>query len=184
LGFSYGQTNKISTVVTTIVSLVHAAFIISKSGIHEVIAALVEDCMSLTVANLPVVATASFRHLASDSPNNDDGDGQRWSTWKFKTRTLPPHSTATGTTFFSTPFGATAGGDADAGTTVELTRTALEQSKQSKSMGIGEYSLDSMGPDDMFANSNKSVDDGRREDKGGVVRIDVLPYEREPSPKP
>ena len=134
--------------------------------------------MSLTVANLPVVATASFRHLGN-SPNNDDGDGQRWSTWKFKTRTLPHSSTAVGTTFFSNGFGATGGGDADMGTATELTRTTLEQSKQSKSIGIGAY------PDEMFASSNKSVDDDeRREDKGGVVRIDVWPYGREPSPKP
>lgn len=45
-------------VVTTIVSLVHAAFILSNGGIKVVISALVEDCLSLIVANMPVVVTA------------------------------------------------------------------------------------------------------------------------------
>ncbi|KAJ6485589.1 hypothetical protein C8R45DRAFT_276752 [Mycena sanguinolenta] len=44
-------------VVTTIVSLVHAAFILRNGGIKVVISALVEDCMSLIVANIPVVVT-------------------------------------------------------------------------------------------------------------------------------
>ncbi|KAK7031664.1 hypothetical protein R3P38DRAFT_2925035 [Favolaschia claudopus] len=44
-------------VVTTIVSLVHAAFILQKGGIKVVISALVEDCFSLIVANIPVVVT-------------------------------------------------------------------------------------------------------------------------------
>ncbi|KAF8262793.1 hypothetical protein EI94DRAFT_1600472, partial [Lactarius quietus] len=48
-----------TSIVTTIVSLVHAAYIISRGGIPVIISALVEDCMSLTVANLPNVATAS-----------------------------------------------------------------------------------------------------------------------------
>ncbi|KAH9955898.1 hypothetical protein BC827DRAFT_1085255, partial [Russula dissimulans] len=49
-----------TSIVTTIVSLVHAAYIITRGGIPVIISALVEDCMSLTVANLPVVATASI----------------------------------------------------------------------------------------------------------------------------
>ncbi|KAJ7186981.1 hypothetical protein C8R46DRAFT_282393 [Mycena filopes] len=44
-------------VVTTIVSLVHAAFILRNGGIKVVISALVEDCLSLIVANLPVLVT-------------------------------------------------------------------------------------------------------------------------------
>jgi len=35
------------------VSLVHAAYIITRGGIPVIISALVEDCMSLTVANFP-----------------------------------------------------------------------------------------------------------------------------------
>jgi hypothetical protein len=181
------------SVVTTIVSLVHAAYIISRGGIPVIISALVEDCMSLTVANLPVVATASFRHLKSSDPapnrsGDGDGDGQRWSTWKFKTRTLP-----VSTAFFTSAVshsGAAGPGDADAGgTSTELASTAMDQSKGSVSVGMGAYSLGSVAPDDLFANGTKSVDGTpvRREDKGGVVRIDVLPYDHEhppPPPKP
>ncbi len=176
-------------------SLVHAAYIITRGGAPVVISALVEDCISLTVASLPVVATAWIRRLSGDS-SNGDGDGQRWSSFKFKTRTMPP-STGVGTTIFTTGFGTVSRGaagaavDADAGTATELTGTSLEQSKGTVSMGLGAYSLGSVGPDELFANGTKSVDataekkkdDGRREDKSGVVRIDVLPYPREQPPR-
>ena len=175
--------------MTTIVSLVHAAYIISRGGIPVIISALVEDCMSLTVANLPVVATASFRRLKSNS-SNGDGDGQRWSTWKFKSRTIPPSTGGGGgTTYFTSGFGAVSHSatgarvGADAGTTTELTGTALEQSKGSVSIGMGAYSLGSVDPEELFANGTKSVDGGPREDKG-VVRIDVLPFSRDQPPKP
>jgi hypothetical protein len=175
-------------VVTTIVSLVHAAYIISRGGIPVVISALVEDCMSLTVANLPVVATASFRRL--DSESNNDGDGQRWSTWKFKTRTLPMTTNeGNSATYFTTGLGAgsrsrSVAVDPDMGTATELTSSALEQSKGSVSVGMGAYSLGSVDAEDVFANGTKAVDP-RREEKPGVVRIDVLPYSRDqPPPKP
>ncbi|KAH9169614.1 hypothetical protein EDB89DRAFT_1854339 [Lactarius sanguifluus] len=181
-----------TSIATTIVSLVHAAYIISRGGIPVVISALVEDCISLTVANLPVVATASIRRLSGDS-SNADGEGQRWSSFKFKTRTMPPSSGA-GTAFFTTGFGAIsrstgASVGANAGTETELTGTSLEQSKGAVS-GIGAYSLGTVGPDELFANGTKSVDgatekgERRREDKGGVVRIDTLPYPREQPPRP
>ncbi|TFK73728.1 hypothetical protein BDN72DRAFT_893690 [Pluteus cervinus] len=48
-------------IVTTIVSLVHAAYILTLGGSKVVIAALVEDCISLIVCNIPVVITASIR---------------------------------------------------------------------------------------------------------------------------
>ncbi|KAF8268994.1 hypothetical protein EI94DRAFT_1726212 [Lactarius quietus] len=143
--------------------------------------ALVEDCMSLTVANLPVVATASFRHLKSSS--DDDGDGQRWSAWKFKTRTMP---VSTATHFTSGVSRSAAAGDA--GTATELTSSAImDQSKGSVSVGMGAYSLGSVGADELFADGTKSVDAStpvRREEKAGIVRIDVLPYEREQPPLP
>lgn len=165
-----------TSIITTIVSLFHAAYIISTGGIPVVISALVEDCMSLTVANLPVVATALFRRLSGDP---SDGDGQRWSSFKFKTRTAPP-STVGGTTFL-TGFGAVsrgaAGAGADAGTATELTGASSERSKGTVPMGMGAFSLGSVGPDELFANGTKSVDGGA--EKGGVVRIDVLPYPRE-----
>jgi hypothetical protein len=179
-------------VVTTIVSLVHAAYIISRGGIPVIISALVEDCMSLTVANLPVVATASFRRTRSD-PADGDGDGQRWSTWKFKTRTMPMTTNdGNSTTYFTTGLGAVSRSrsvavDPDAGTATELASSALEQSKGSVSVGMGAYSLGSVDAEDVFANGTKSVDAARREDRPGVVRIDVLPYSPsrdQPPPKP
>ncbi|KAF8888061.1 hypothetical protein BD779DRAFT_1470436 [Infundibulicybe gibba] len=48
-------------IVTTIVSLVHAVYILKLGGTKVVIAALVEDCVSLIVCNIPVVVTASIR---------------------------------------------------------------------------------------------------------------------------
>ena len=89
-------------VVAIIVSLVHAAYIISRRGIPVIISALVEDGMSLTVTNLPVVATASFLRLLGDLLN---GEGQRWSTWKFKARTMPLSTSGGGTTYFMSCFG-------------------------------------------------------------------------------
>jgi len=48
-------------IVTTIVSLVHAVYILKLGGTKVVIAALVEDCVSLIVCNIPVVVTATIR---------------------------------------------------------------------------------------------------------------------------
>jgi hypothetical protein len=159
-----------TSIATTIVSLVHAALIISRGGIPGVISALVEDCMSLTVANLPVVATASILRLSRDSNGNGDADGQRWSSFKFKTRTMPISTGDVTPTFFSR-----AGGDA--GTATELTGTS----------GTGAYSL---GSDMMFGNGTKVVVDGdveksdvRHEDKSGVVRIDMLPFPSDQPPR-
>ena len=169
--------------MTTIVSLVHAAYIISRGGIPVIISALVEDCMSLTVANVPVVATASFRRLGSS--NDGDGDGQRWSTWKFKTRTLPM-TTDNSTTYFTTGLGAVSrsGATVDHDATELTSSSAGEQSKGTVSVGMG-YSLGSVDPEDVFANGAKAVDVPAREDKPGVVRIDVLPFSRDqPPPKP
>jgi len=45
-------------VMTTIVSLVHAIFIILNGHIKILIFAIVEDCLSLIVANIPVVVTS------------------------------------------------------------------------------------------------------------------------------
>ncbi|KAJ8096297.1 hypothetical protein PM082_011452 [Marasmius tenuissimus] len=49
--------------VTTTVSLVHAAYILTTGGIPVIISALVEDCASLTVANVPVVIAALLRTI-------------------------------------------------------------------------------------------------------------------------
>ncbi|KAF7342309.1 hypothetical protein MVEN_01819300 [Mycena venus] len=53
-------------VVTTVVSLVHAAYILRNGGVKVIISTVVEDCMSLIVANIPVVVT-SMVHIVGDT---------------------------------------------------------------------------------------------------------------------
>ncbi|KAF9465587.1 hypothetical protein BDZ94DRAFT_1253482 [Collybia nuda] len=48
-------------IVTTVVSLVHAVLILKRGGKKVIIAALVEDCLSLIVCNIPVVFTSALR---------------------------------------------------------------------------------------------------------------------------
>ena len=54
------------------------------------ISALVEDCMSLTVANVPVVATALIGVFGSrrstTPPTTVDNEGQQFSSFRFKSR--------------------------------------------------------------------------------------------------
>ncbi|KAF8073425.1 hypothetical protein FPV67DRAFT_1411081, partial [Lyophyllum atratum] len=47
--------------ITTAVSLVHAALIFLHGGPKVIIAAIVEDCVSLIVCNIPVMVTSIFR---------------------------------------------------------------------------------------------------------------------------
>ncbi|KAJ7922315.1 hypothetical protein B0H13DRAFT_1707824 [Mycena leptocephala] len=47
-------------VVTTIVSLVHSAFILTDDDKKILISAIVEDCLSLIVANIPVIITTTI----------------------------------------------------------------------------------------------------------------------------
>jgi len=162
--------------VTTIVSLVHASYIITRGGIPVIISALVEDCMSLTVANLPVVATASYRRLSGVNPRdaNPDGDGQRWSSFKFRTRSNLPGST----TRWSTGIGVSRG--AVTVDTTELTGTTFGQTKAT----IPAYAIGSKGSfsgtktEGEAAEKSQAFGQVRREDRG-VVRIDVLPYPHE-----
>jgi hypothetical protein len=77
-------------VVTTIVSIVHGVYIIRTGGPKVLISALVEDCMSLTVANVPVVATAligALRGHGSSTPHTvTDDEGQQFSSFRFRSR--------------------------------------------------------------------------------------------------
>jgi len=175
----------ISVVVTTVVSLVHAAYIITTGGIPVVISALVEDCMSLTVANLPVVATASLRRLTGVSTRdaNPDYDGQRWSSFKFRTRTLQPGAT----THLTTGFGAISrGAGIRIPTVTDVSGMTTFDPAKSTIPVVSE---------DVFAATPTKVElDGDAEkgqsfdpqvcrgDGAGVVRIDTLPYPREPPP--
>ena len=187
------------SVVTTVVSLVHAAYIITRGGIPVIISALVEDCMSLTVANLPVVATASIRHLSTTAARepDPDGDGQRWSSWKFRSPTQPA-GTASMTAQLTANFrskggGAGAGSVANNTGTTTTTDTTIDLTKKSVipalEIGSDEQLFGASGTE---KTEGEKVNDQetaaltavRREDRS-VVRIDVLPYPREPpSPLP
>ncbi|KIK66457.1 hypothetical protein GYMLUDRAFT_38241 [Collybiopsis luxurians FD-317 M1] len=46
--------------ITTAVSMVHAAFIFIHAGPQEVMAAIAEDCVSLIVCNVPIIASTLF----------------------------------------------------------------------------------------------------------------------------
>lgn len=191
-----------TAIVTTVVSLVHAAYIITRGGIPVIISALVEDCMSLTVANVPVVVIASIRQFSITAARepDPDGDGQRWSSWKFRTPTQPA-STASMTTQLTTNFrskggsaGTRSGRMADNTGTMTTTDTTIDLTKKSAIPAL------EIGSDEqLFGASNtekktegEKVNDQetaaatavRREDRS-VVRIDVLPYPRDPpSPLP
>ncbi|KAI0755398.1 hypothetical protein BC629DRAFT_1662758, partial [Irpex lacteus] len=66
-----------TSIVTTIVSLVHAALILTVGGIKVVIAAIIEDTFSLIVCNVPVVVTFLLRHaLAFGEPESRRGTGE------------------------------------------------------------------------------------------------------------
>lgn len=192
--------------MTTVVSLVHAAYIITRGGIPVIISALVEDCMSLTVANLPVVATASIRHfsIAAAREPDPDGDGQRWSSWKFRSPTQPAGTTITITTQLSTNYrskggGAGAGGGgiaANMGTTT-TTDTTIDLTKKSAipalEIGSDEQLFGASGAEKK-TEGEKVNDQGTtiaaptavlHEDRSVVRIIDYLPYPREPpSPLP
>ncbi|KAJ7460696.1 hypothetical protein FB451DRAFT_1563157 [Mycena latifolia] len=54
-------------IITTIVSFVHVAMILTGGGPKVLVAAVVEDCISLIVCNIPIVVTASLRMCQSDT---------------------------------------------------------------------------------------------------------------------
>jgi hypothetical protein len=185
------------SVVTTVVSLVHAAYILTVGGIPVIISALVEDCMSLTVANLPVVATASMKHFSTTAARepDPDGDGQRWSSWKFRSPTQPA-GTASMTTQLTSNFrskggGARAGGGriADNTGTMSTTDTTIDLTQKSVipafEIGSDEQLFGASGAEKKTEGEKLNDQETaaatavRREDRS-VVRIDVLPYPREP----
>nr|GAT51399.1 predicted protein [Mycena chlorophos] len=74
-------------IVTTIVSLVHAVLILKNGGTKVVIAALVEDTLSLIVANVPVVITSAFQ-ITGELNHTSRGSSLRFTTlpWHFRTQ--------------------------------------------------------------------------------------------------
>lgn len=180
--------------MTTVVSLVHAAYIITRGGIPVIISALVEDCMSLTVANLPVVATASIRHfsITAAREGDPDGDGQRWSSWKFRSPTQPTGTAMSAqlTSNFRSKGGVGAGGRRivdNTGTTT--TDTTIDITKKSVipafEIGSDEQLFDASGAEKKTEGEKgndpemAAATTVRREDRS-VVRIGALPYPREP----
>jgi hypothetical protein len=166
--------------MTTIVSLVHASYILREGGIPEVIAALVEDCMSLTVANVPVVATASFRRFfgTRSLDETEDHDGQRWSALKFHTwTTRPPGATTYRSTGFNPEL---TRGEVSVSNTTELTSTTLNSTRKSKPV----YSVGTLGPNETFVGAKTDGEQDVNAKTGkdeGVVHMDVLPFPRQPS---
>ncbi|KAH9953435.1 hypothetical protein BGW80DRAFT_1259330 [Lactifluus volemus] len=172
--------------VTTVVSLVHSFFILTSGGVHEAISALVENCMSLTVANVPVVATALFRPFWGYQTEDDD-DGKRWtgSALRFHSRPGPRVTTTTTGTQWSIGFISRFGrGDASDSNATELTDTTLDSTKQAKPV----YTIGTLDPEEMFVTGKTTEQDDKNaatNEGGGVVHIDVLPYPGQPpSSKP
>ncbi|KAI0053205.1 hypothetical protein FA95DRAFT_1552700 [Auriscalpium vulgare] len=63
-----------TSLATSVVSLVHAAYILTSGGKNVLISALVEDCISLTVANVPVVGSLLLRKVARHRETVPDTD--------------------------------------------------------------------------------------------------------------
>ncbi|EPT05663.1 hypothetical protein FOMPIDRAFT_1044980 [Fomitopsis schrenkii] len=95
-----------TSIVTTIVSLVHAALILTDGGIKVVIAAIVEDTFSLIVCNLPVVVTAIMRKAGQPDEDTDHATQSTFG-WRVATRTGKTFATTTGTVDSGTAMGLT-----------------------------------------------------------------------------
>ncbi|KAI0053213.1 hypothetical protein FA95DRAFT_1552711 [Auriscalpium vulgare] len=128
-----------TSIVTTVVSLVHAVYIIRSGGKNVLIAAIVELGMSLTVANVPVVVTAFARVVkrdASAAGTEDPDGGPRWTTLQFR-RVTGQYSVSAGTRQFG---GATTGtGSVMPGTVTLATLHGSDETSQfdSKDSGMG-----------------------------------------------
>ena len=68
-----------TAIITTIVSIPHAIFIIRGMGTAEIITAYVQACVGLIVCNLPVVAAKLIKMCGSSEPRGTEGG--RSSTW-------------------------------------------------------------------------------------------------------
>lgn len=117
-----------TSIVTTIVSLVHAALIFKDAGIKVVIAAIVEDTFSLIVCNLPVVVTAILRRTGR--PDEDtDHTSQSTFGWKAASRKT------TATTASDTAMDVTTVNLRDFTTNTVITNPTLSQIEQTRTAG-------------------------------------------------
>ncbi|KAJ7065399.1 hypothetical protein C8F01DRAFT_744462 [Mycena amicta] len=112
-------------VVTTIVSLVHAVYILNNGGIKVVISALVEDSLSLIVANIPVLVTSLF-DITGDLDHDNGSTFLQFSTMPWFNGTTGTHTQNTLSTGTSS--------DEGAPTTVNL-RTLRRYSRSRQSRG-------------------------------------------------
>jgi len=119
-----------TSIVTTIVSLVHAAFIFEDAGIKVVIAAIVEDTFSLIVCNLPVVVTAVMRKAGKPE---DDTDHTNQSTFGWKAATRRTATAQTATTASDTAV--TTVNLRDFTTNTVITNPTLSQIEQTRTFG-------------------------------------------------
>ncbi|KAF5380612.1 hypothetical protein D9615_004632 [Tricholomella constricta] len=90
--------------ITTIVSLVHAAFIFVHAGPEEVMAAIVEDNVSLIVCNVPVVVT-SLINIQRESRKANTTHGRstvRFASWHPKSTAVGETVNGTGTMMTAT----------------------------------------------------------------------------------
>jgi hypothetical protein len=160
--------------VTTIVSLVHSVFILTSGGVHEAISALVENSMSLTVANVPVVATALFRPIWG-YPVDDSDDGKRWvrSALKFRSRPRPRVTSTTGTQWSIGLIPGAGRGDASDGNVNKLTDTTLDLTKQAGPV----YTVRTLDTEEIFVTGETK---NATSEDGDVVHLDVLPYNHQP----
>ncbi|GJE88828.1 hypothetical protein PsYK624_049150 [Phanerochaete sordida] len=120
-----------TSIVTTIVSLVHAAFIFKDAGIKVVIAAIVEDTFSLIVCNLPVVVTAFLRRTGRA---DEDSDATTRSTFGWKAASRRTTAT-TATTASDTAMDVTTVNLRDFTTNTAITNPTLSQIEQMRAGG-------------------------------------------------
>jgi hypothetical protein len=107
---------------------VHAGYTITKGGFPELICRLIEDCMLLTVANVPVVVAASIHCISGTNSHdaNDDDDDQRWSALKVHTQTTRLSGS---TTCWSTSFRPNRG-SVSVCITMEITSTTPDATRE------------------------------------------------------
>jgi hypothetical protein len=89
-------------IVTTIVSLVHAVYIFKHGGPKVLIAAFVENCVSLIVCSVPVVVTASMRLRSFDVDESSIPANRGPTFLKFASGPSKTQRTTYGGTKFST----------------------------------------------------------------------------------
>jgi len=88
--------------ITTAVSLVHAVFIFIHAGHQEVfISAIVEDCVSLIICNVPVVVTSLLRiqrgRREANASTGHRPSGLRFASWHPRSSTVGEAATTVGT---------------------------------------------------------------------------------------